>query len=969
MTVITRRLLSLLALALFAGSAARAEPGSCSQPLDVCISHVEGAFPLILEGRPIRVIVDDEDWPGVKKVASNLTTDLSALAKSEETAEENTAVLVGTIGRSPVIDALVARGALDVSDIDGVWEGYVQAIVDEPAEGISRALVIAGADKRGTIYGIYDLAERAGVSPWSWWADVPAPYRPDLSVLPGRRSDWPRVKYRGIFINDEKPALHGWANHHYGGFKSAFYERAFELILRHKGNYLWPAMWGEAIYDDDPLTGPLADEMGIVLGTSHHEPMGRAHVEWARYGEGKWDYLQNAEVLQQFWRAGMERMKNWEVITTLGMRGDGDEAMTEGTAIALLERIVRDQRQIIAEVAGDPVSQRPTIWALYKEVQDYYDQGMQVPDDITLLFADDNWGNIRRLPNSESERPGGYGVYYHFDYVGGPRNYKWLNTNQIERTWEQMRRAWDQGAREIWIVNVGDIKPMEFPISFFLDQAWDPDRMGVDQLGDYTRVWAAQQFGEAHADDIAGILKAYTKYASRRKHELVDPSTFSLVNFDEFGRVTRELEKLAVQADAIRETLPAGYDDAYVQLVWFPVHATWNLYQLYEAAALNGLYAQRGRVADALVQAQRTEAFFERDAELARIYHEDVAGGKWVHMMSQTHIGYTYWQQPEEQVMPDVVQPVLPKKSKLGVAVEGRRASSRMGDNDVALPLSDVFSRHAQWIEVFSTGTSPVKARIKAKEDWIVIEEGTHTVDDTRRLSVAVDWDRLPAGRHTGTIEVKSGFWRRLKIRVPVFKPEVWESVSGWALASSYGALEAAAADRKIDGAGLSWVTLSNLGRSGDGLTLFAAATPAPATETPPEGAPRLEYDVHLFEAKPLTVTVELAPTLDFLDQGGMKFALSLGEGDPVVVNVHERLRPADWDERHWEEIVARNAHRITLTLPVQAAGPQTLTLSTTDAPLVFQRLILSQTDLPDSYLGPPLMKRSVPGHSQNREE
>ena len=267
--------------------------------------------------------------------------------------------------------------------------------------------------------------------------------------------------------------------------------------------------------------------------------------------------------------------------------------MTEGTAIALLERIVADQRKIVSEVTGKPASEQPSIWALYKEVQDYYDQGMDVPEDITLLFADDNWGNIRRLPEPGSERPGGYGVYYHFDYVGGPRNYKWLNTNQIERTWEQMNLAWKFGARQIWIVNVGDIKPMEFPISFFLNHAWDPERMPVEAMAAYTEKWTAQQFPAEYAAEIADIIDLYTKYSSRRKHELVDPDTFSVVNFNEFRRVTAEWEALAARADAVRVGLPPEYDDAYVQLVWFPVHAVCNLYRLYEAAALTGSMRRR----------------------------------------------------------------------------------------------------------------------------------------------------------------------------------------------------------------------------------------------------------------------------------------------------------------------------------------------------------------------------------------
>ncbi|HEX4851279.1 MAG TPA: glycosyl hydrolase 115 family protein, partial [Puia sp.] len=326
-------------------------------------------------------------------------------------------------------------------------------------------------------------------------------------------------------------------------------EKVFELILRLKGNYLWPAMWGNAFYDDDSLNKKTADDFGIVIGTTHHEPLLRAHDEWRRYGKGPWNYDSNENVLKDFWRKGVERALNTETIVSVGMRGDGDKPMTEGTAISLLERIVKDQREIVADVTGKPASETPQLWALYKEVQDYYDKGMRVPDDITLLLCDDNWGNIRKLPKpGDKKREGGYGIYYHFDYVGDPRNYKWLNTNQVERTWEQMHLAYEYGVDRIWIVNVGDIKPMEFPISFFLDYAWNPKKWNEKNLPDYYVQWASRQFGEQHAKEIAYLIARYTLFNSRRKPELLSPETYSLTNYEEADRVVNEYKQLERQA-------------------------------------------------------------------------------------------------------------------------------------------------------------------------------------------------------------------------------------------------------------------------------------------------------------------------------------------------------------------------------------------------------------------------------------
>ncbi len=427
----------------FEASSAEALPDSSFLIVD---APAPGSFPLAMNGKVAALVVAEDEWPGVRRAAQDLRSDLGRVAGSVP-ALHNSApgssplVIVGTLGHSAVLDPLVASGKLDTTGLSGRWEKFVLATVEDPVPGVAQALVIAGSDRRGTIFGIYHLAEAAGVSPWSWWADVPVPHRPDLYVLPSRHVfGEPAVRYRGIFLNDENPSLSTWVNSTFGGVNHEFYEKVFELILRLKGNFLWPAMWGKAFYDDDPMNAVLADEYGIVIGTSHHEPMGRAHVEWERYGTGDWNYATNADTLRAFWRAGLDRLKPYETLVTVGMRGDGDEPMTEGTATALLEKIVADQQAIIEDATGRPASETPQVWALYKEVQDYYDKGMRVPDDVTLLFSDDNWGNLRRLPaEGAPEREGGYGVYYHFDYVGGPRNYKWINTTQIERVREQMQ--------------------------------------------------------------------------------------------------------------------------------------------------------------------------------------------------------------------------------------------------------------------------------------------------------------------------------------------------------------------------------------------------------------------------------------------------------------------------------------------------------------------------------------------------
>ncbi|RTQ48988.1 glycosyhydrolase [Hymenobacter gummosus] len=654
------RWLPLLLLLLTAAGSSLAGPAVPGAEAYVSPDKGKGRFPLVAGGQAAPLFASAQDWPGVLRAARDLQADINRVTSLQPALTTDKApsgkqvVIIGTVGKSPLIDGLIRSKKLDASGLAGKWETFVVQTVEKPLPGVEQALVVAGSDKRGTIYGIYDLSQQMGVSPWYWWADVPVTPQKALYVLPGRHSQGePKVKYRGIFLNDEAPALSGWAKEKFGGINSKMYVHVFELILRLKGNYLWPAMWGNAFNDDDKQSPVLADEYGVVMGTSHHEPMVRSQQEWKRFGSGAWNYQTNQKTLADFWRQGIVNMGTKESIVTIGMRGDGDEPMSEDSNIALLERIVADQRKILAEVTGKPAEQTPQLWALYKEVQDYYDRGMRVPDDVTLLLCDDNWGNLRKLPKAgEKPRSGGYGIYYHFDYVGGPRNYKWLNTNPLPRIREQMSLAHQYGANQIWIVNVGDLKPMELPISFFLDYAWNPARISPGQEADYARRWAAQQFGPKHEAAIGELLARYGKYAGRRKPELLDADTYSLSNYAEWPRVMAEWQQLRQQAEALESQLPAAQRDAYFQLVLHPIVASANLHELYYTVALNRAAAKAG-AANTNELADKAKALFAKDADIKQRYHA-LAGGKWNHMMDQTHIGYTYWQQPPVDKMPEV---------------------------------------------------------------------------------------------------------------------------------------------------------------------------------------------------------------------------------------------------------------------------------------------------------------------------
>lgn len=621
-------------------------------------------FPLITQGTPCPILIDAAEDEGVKMAAGNLQEDILKVCNSKPELRTNIpakrCILIGTC-HSTLIRKLIAAGKIDGQQLVDKKEKYLLQVIAHPADGIDEALVIAGSDKRGAIYGIYELSRQMGVSPWYWWADVPVIRQNNVSIKPGVYTDGePKVEYRGIFINDEWPSFGNWAKAKFGGINSKVYKHVFELILRLKGNFLWPAMWGSAFYDDDPQNGELANTMGIVMGTSHHEPMALAQQDWKRRGKGEWDYNCNGQNLREFWTSGIERAKNWESLITVGMRGDGDEPMSEGANIKLLENIVKDQRKIIEKVTGKKANETPQVWALYKEVQEYYDKGMRVPDDITLLLCDDNWGNVRKLPAlDEKPRSGGYGMYYHFDYVGAPRNSKWVNINPIPRVWEQMNLTYEYGVRKLWIVNVGDLKPMEYPITFFLDMAWNPEKFNAHNLRQHTEGFCAQLFGARYAKEAARILSLYAKYNRRVTPEMLNAKTYSF-NYGEWERVVDEYNALALDAHNLGFLLPAPYKDTYDQIISYPVQACSNLYNMYYAQAKNhALAAQLNPEANQW--ADKVEAYYQRDSLLSHYYNKVISNGKWNHLMDQVHIGYTSWNNPEKQIMPKVIR-VLEKK-------------------------------------------------------------------------------------------------------------------------------------------------------------------------------------------------------------------------------------------------------------------------------------------------------------------
>jgi len=914
-----------------------------------------GDFSLVTRNAAATLFVDSADFPGVVRAANDLQADIErvtnrvvAVAHDEKRLGSNV-VIVGTAGKSKIIDQLIRDHKIDVTAIANKWESFLIQVVPKPLPGVASALIIAGSDKRGTIYGIYDLSSQIGVSPWYWWADVPIQHHDELFVKPGTYVQGPpAVKYRGIFLNDEAPSLTGWVIEKYGNYNHEFYTKVFELLLRLKANYLWPAMWNNAFNEDDPLNPQLADEYGIVMGTSHHEPMLRAQQEWKRHGKGLWEYSKNAEILKEFWYLGVERNKKYESIITLGMRGDGDLPMTESANIASLEKIVADQRKMIADRVNADISKVPQDWALYKEVQEYYEKGMRVPDDVTLLWCDDNWGNVRRLPTQEErKRSGGAGIYYHFDYVGDPRSYKWLNTIPIAKVWEQMNLAYHYGADRIWIVNVGDLKPMELPIDFFLNMAWKPENWHKEKISEFTRLWAERQFGPQFAPDIADVLSKYTKYNGRRKPELLDPSTFSLVDYREADTVFADFQAAVAKAEEIYGKLPENQRDAFFELVLYPTKASAIVTELYITAGRNQLYASQGR-ASANELAAAARALFQADADLSAYYNHMLAHGKWDHMMDQTHIGYTFWNQPPVNAMPKVTEIEIPALAQLGVAVEGSASAWPGSPGEPSLPPFDLFNQQRRYIDIFNRGREPFVFSATTSVPWIVLSESQGTIEKERRVWVSVDWKKAPLGFTSGSLKIARGSTQEVVVNVNTFRPQdlTRESLDGFVESDQYVSMEAVHYSKKVDGPSASWESIDDLGRTLSSMSVFPVTA---ESVTPPRDAPRLEYKLYLFDPRTVEVEAILAPTLNFVPGRGLRYAISFDDEAPQVIDALAQNSVEDW-----RTSVKDSVRKVQSTHLLAKSGYHTLKFWMVDPGVVLQKLVVNLGGVKPSYLGPP---------------
>ena len=967
----------------------------------ISFAPVTNGFTLAANGTAAPLIVSSSDFAGVVRVVGDLSADVKQVtgvqpSVSNTTPTSGTPVLIGTLGTSPLIASLVAAGKIDVAAIQGKWETSLQQVVDNPLPGVSRALVIAGSDQRGTIYGVYDVSRRIGVSPWHYFDDVPARQHSAVYVLPGSHTQGtPAVKYRGIFINDEDPSTGTWApatfgpglaSGHSNGLNHLYYEKVFETMLRLKANYLWPAVWGRAFALDDPANHATATKYGIVMGTSHEAPMMRGIEEWNRNptangGNGVWSFVSNAAAVEAYWRDGAKRIHNQgiEGVVTLGMRGNGDTSLPDGTGITLMNQIIATQRQILDEETVTPLTRIPQIFTLYKEVQRYWDEGLRPPDDVTVVFADDNWGNLRKAADASlPARSGGYGMYYHFDYVGGGRSYKWVDTINLANTWEQLHTAYTSGINRIWVANVGDLKDEEAPTQLFLDYAWSPSSIPAEGVLGWAQQYAAQNFGDAAGPAVGALLEQYGQLQARRKPEATNRrytksstgavttddamTPFSIENYGELERVTADWDSLLARADQVKASVPAADQNAYYELVYYPIKATDNLYQLRKAEFLNRLYASQGR-ASTNDLAATAEARFADDAALSTQYNTTLAGGKWKGWQTQTKIGYgdkvtngndASWQAPAvDAIYPAVQRITVPSAASMGVALDG---SLNWWPNSTAMATLPTFSRYqtqpVQYIDVFNRGTTSFSYTVTPSASWLKASNASGTVAKGVRSTLTVDWTQAPTGTRTVPITV-TGAGTTVTVQAVINNPtNLPTTLTGFVEANGYVSMEADHYTTAVAGNGVSWQRIPNIGRTGSGMQ---ASSVTVANQTPGGASAHLEYRVNLSTTGTFTLWSYLSPRNNIRPGDGVKYAVSIDDQAPKTVNITTATAADDTTmNKGWEVNTLEAVNLTSTTWTVSTAGAHTVKFWIVDPTVVVQKLVLDTGGLKTSYLGPP---------------
>ncbi len=936
-------------------------------------------------GHILPLVVEESAYAGVRRVAGKVADDIEKVcgARPEilDSMPDAPHVLCGTLGCSPAIDRLIASGKLPQAEqIRDKWECYAIAMV-------GRSLVIAGSDKRGTIYGMFALSEYIGVSPLCWIGDVEPVERENIRIDEDicRVSKEPSVKYRGFFINDEWPCFGTWTTTHFGGFTAEMYDHVFELLLRLKGNYFWPAMWTSSFAVDGPLNEQLADEYGVVVGNSHHEPCLRAGEEFkhsieadGKYGTD-WNFVRNRDGITRFWADGLKRSGQYEHLITIGMRGEADSAMLGEDSglranIEYLKDVITTQEALIREHAGPKSADLPRVLALYKEVEPFFYgnetvQGLKDWDGLTntvCMLCEDNHGFMRSLPTPEmtaslQKRGCGWGMYYHVDYHGGPTSYEWMPSTPFSKLWEQMCLAYDSGIRDVWILNTGDLKGNEVSLNQFLDLAYDYERWGSHLADNWMRWlmdWTERTFPglkEEQQEHIADLLNSLYTLNGKRRPEALHAGVYHPCHENESRRMLDEADELLGLNEYVLSQLDEPHHTAMVSLVDFPVRCSVNLLQMHLCAGLNAHYAAQGRP-EANVYAQHVSDTLELDEELCQEY-ADFRDGKWRGMEQEAHIGFTSWNE-DGCLMPTRTYVTPWHHPRLSISrADDARVYGRTYFGPMVITVDDFCDAGVDTVllEVANAGSGKLHYTIEGAPNWLMVSPAEGNVETLDTIYLDCFHDRLGEGRQTATLTCRTDEATVL-IKVSAQRPIRYDEPTHLPRKGMV-TMDAEHFVRKHDAKDAAFRVLEGYGRSGSAVKVYPTMAAFPA-----EGdAPSLTYRFHAESEGPHTIELWLTPTAPVQPGIPMRCGLMGPDGATQIITcVPADYRPGENSDTRWCLAVTDHIRKVRSEISC-TAGQNEVTVSAIDPNFSLERLLVYPAGhhMPESYLGPAESARS----------
>ncbi len=924
-------------------------------------------------GITTHIVINDNEDELVKTAANLFSDDIFNVSgkRPEFTKQDDSKYLikVGTIGINKDFDKVCKEAGIDVKKLQSQWEAYCIKVVTVSNES---SLLVVGSTPRGTAYGLMELSRKIGVSPWYWWADV-HPVKREIVSLPADLflEDAPKVKFRGIFLNDEDWGLQPWAAKTFepetGDVGPKTYAKIFELLLRLKANAIWPAMHDcTRAFFTYPDNIKMADKYGIWVGSSHCEPMLRNNVdEWHRWsppiGErGDWNFDKNPEQITEYWKQRIDAAAQYDGIYTVGMRGIHDGSMPGGENIEekvdILNRVLDTQRNLLTEITGSPITEVPQIFCPYKEVLQLYKAGANIPDDVTIMWADDNYGYIRQLSNEEErKRSGGAGVYYHLSYWGRPHDYLWLESIPVSLIWEEMNKAYHTNAKDVWIVNVGDIKPNEVGMNFFLDMAWNPDQFTPETLNSYYTDFAEKQFGKEHAEEIGEILQKYFQLGFSRKPEnlgwnevypnnpIQDPEFSLFTNGDEVQQRIDAYDSLEKQVEELYAELPNQQRESFYQLVAYKVIGASNMNKKILYAYKSRVYAKQGRTSAGLY-AQKAREAFEKIKQATSFYNDSLADGKWLHMMT-----YNPRNLPVFDMTP--TGSYVPSDEYSGEIVpEGYSSANEVTSEVFSLPTFNSLTNRSYFVDVINKGIQPLKWEVEA-DDWIRVSKISGQTENEERVWVSIDWNLVPASdvvnsvvrfKLNGSVYPVNVEARKLKLEPNDKKLFVEDNGVVSIEAEDYTVLNNTTAGN--------WQTIQGLGRENDAVGAHPVTAKA-FDVADAESTPVLSYDFFSTSNGEAKLYFYCIPTQPINEDYQLRFSVSIDNGDPIIVNA---VLKEEMDENNpeWKNNVLNSVTIQEVKSKLQEQGNHSLKIRMIDPGVVIDKIEIWMKDKKNTYFG-----------------